>query len=1225
MTLEELYKKDINRTVNPAVSVEDKNDNTITTEIDEYVFTNTIIKGLYELLCTIRNTKKMQDGREVKVFNHVGVWIDGYYGSGKSHYLKYFNYCTDSQYSERAMNRLIEAVSAIDPMNAAAEGLPSVSDLQDMARWFKNLNRKVIMVNLLTHRDDNDKEKNNSFLKIFWNKLNAERGYSPYSFVIAQHLEKPLDKVGVLAEWQQIMKENGIDPSTSYGAVALEGEIDFAIEEARKLAPSLSYDVIRARIINNNDVISNDTFAQEVCEYLDSDKMQGDKKDRRIFFLADEVSLFVNGNGDLLGQLQEMVTQLSSVCDNRVWVLCTAQQNLETLITDCKIDKATENYGKIMGRFEVRQSLESTNAKFITQQRILDKKDEAVPALNALYDANHLAIEAQYNLPTGFKSYTDQENFVQYYPVVPFQMDLILKVFSAFQSRGFVMREVEGNERSIIRVTHATAMETREEKVGKFLTFDQFYNTMFRNSMQDRGNKAIENALTIAKEYTQNPAFAERVVNVLFMICNLLTEDQQRYPATLNNITILLIDDVTVNKGVLQQQVKDVIDFLQDKHILRSEKNDANMEVYKFYTDAEREVARDIEMAQLDQTDMPRYIKNLYLDAKAIGKMPQKVTYKDRAFQFYYVFMKDAELYTSSNSDMKVDFCLESNYDDLATHVMMTHVTANQQTFFLAPAYMQNRNLQKQFKWFCQIQKVVEAGCNDAEKQRVIDNFKARALESYRTEILPAFMDLFNTCETASGTDVLRPADLGGTTGATRLSKAMELHHANYYRQASLVDSSTMPKNQTELKARILSAIDPNEYGPLNPMSPAETEMTTIISRKLMSREPTLSELVKDFGNAPYGWAEVRTLYIINELVRRQAFDYQVSNSIASARQVANCIDSNQMAYVSLKAAQLISQQMINDFSTAWHNIFNEPMSTSTSNGNTLAETCREKLESWIESYNNYALDAGNYPFAQTIMNAAKQMGEWKKERDPQKFMQGIIGQKDAGKRLMDSANAAINFVQKQLANYQKVLTFLSNNKDNFDCLAPDMQALATELKAIETDPLPVMQSYGQKMVKLEAAIKAERNNIKAQIKAAYEAARLRLEGICQSNGVPVSFLDDINSHIQTVCTSSESLAVLSAKIITKQYEDQWAHMIVQEHNRLVAQQTPTPPVPGPATDPGTPIPSQPTPQVKTIIHQLQVQPKTLHNEQEVDAYVAAIKAELMKHIIEGQQSVQVM
>ena len=71
MKLRDLYSKPINRAVNPAVSATKFDPETEQVEIQEYVFTDEIINGLFRILDAIKNNRP---------YDHVGIWIDGYYG-----------------------------------------------------------------------------------------------------------------------------------------------------------------------------------------------------------------------------------------------------------------------------------------------------------------------------------------------------------------------------------------------------------------------------------------------------------------------------------------------------------------------------------------------------------------------------------------------------------------------------------------------------------------------------------------------------------------------------------------------------------------------------------------------------------------------------------------------------------------------------------------------------------------------------------------------------------------------------------------------------------------------------------------------------------------------------------------------------------------------------------------------------------------------------------------
>jgi len=1230
MKLKDIYNNKIEREVNPAVSITDDSENTINTEIDEYVFTDDIINNMYNLLLTIKDTKTLNNqGEWVKKHSHVGIWVDGYYGSGKSHFLKYLSYCINPTYSKRALNRLSQAVKAIDTFDKTHDIIPSSDNFKDIARWVNDANLNTCNINLLTYKDDNDKQQKHTFLSIFWSLFNKMRGYNYTEFTLAQHLEKALDEEGVLSQWHDRMKQLNFDWETPTGASALRGRrLNIALDEAKKLAPNLDYAAIRAAIQTGKDVISTDTFAYELKEYLN--KFPNDGKDARILFLADEVSMFINGNHSFLGQLQELITRCSEVCDNRVWIICTAQQNLEQVITDCHIQKTTEEYGKIMGRFEVRQSLESTSAKYITQQRILDKRPEVVADLVNLYRTKKTALEAQYNLPVGFEGFKDQESFVGYYPFVPFQLDLILKVFQAFQVLGFVMKEVKDNSRSIIRVTHATAKANCNEEVGKFISFDKFYNTMFHNSLQNTGTRAIENARNVVRYYS-DPEFGNRVVSVLFMICNLLTEDRKIFPATLDNLTILMMDNIDENKLQLKNRIQAVTDFLVDHHILRVDKNDQSIESFSFFTEAEREVAKNIESQQVDNQYKGEQLQKMFITM--LGAMRNKEKYLGRDFAFRYQFL-DHQLYPG-NKEIIVDFCFDSGQDTLSQHVMHNNIGNNQLTFFLYPLYANDKSLIKNLEWYCKVQKVVgtKNSISDVKTRNVIEDFERRASDMFKTYIEPALIDIFNKCSVASGLNELSPIDLGSLKTSDRLRKAYELHFKLLYNKAGMVQSATMPKTMAELRTKILRPILDDEYSALNPMSEAENEVLLVVNRAARTHEITLRELYNTFVEAPYGWTQHCFLYVVNELVRRRQYDYVMNNSTdVDTKYIASNIDS-QLSNISLRPAQIIPQQLINNFLSAWNNIFGLANLQATTDGRELCRRCREgqdkdSLESKIAEYNDKARIAGTYPFAEPIVNAINKMESWKLIRDPQCFFEKIISENVDGRYIIEEAKKCIRFVDTQIQNYRKVLDFIDRNRINFTCLPDDKQQSVQALEAIKDDPLPTMQTYGQLMQKVEKAIDTQKTECKKQIVAAYQLVYQQLYSICDQNGIEHDYLVVMDQIIEQK-QKEDNLLLLKQNANTQDFYSEWVKLIIDEHNDRIkkeTEQSATLPSKENLKHTSQPVqPSTPRQTIKIEPVKLVTPNKTLRNEHEVDAYIADIKAQIMEKLIEGKQAVIIM
>lgn len=165
MKFKDLYDKGLDRKVNPAVSASDLTDETVLTEIVEYVFTEEIIINLYNILTNI----KVNQG------SHIGIWINGYYGSGKSHFLKYASYCL-SQNKERCEMAFIRLIEATEDMMLHTKGMSkleqegvSVSELKALQSWYvSQADVEMVMFNIGDVHDVNADQKNslhNHFLE----------------------------------------------------------------------------------------------------------------------------------------------------------------------------------------------------------------------------------------------------------------------------------------------------------------------------------------------------------------------------------------------------------------------------------------------------------------------------------------------------------------------------------------------------------------------------------------------------------------------------------------------------------------------------------------------------------------------------------------------------------------------------------------------------------------------------------------------------------------------------------------------------------------------------------------------------------------------------------------------------------------------------------------------------------------------------------------------------
>lgn len=1198
MKLKDLYDKPIERPVNPAVSATKFDSKTIDTEIDEYVFTDEIINGLFRILDAIKNNKP---------YDHVGIWIDGYYGSGKSHFLKYLDYCITPATRERAVNRLLAAVKAIDPLDEKHNLSFDYDELLSIANWLKRATIDTCIFNLETSYD-NSTDKKKAFLHVFWNEFNGKRGFNKFNITLAQNLEKPLAEKGVFEAFKERIAEEGGDwNDPGMASDLIDNELDWVLDIAKELAPTLSVDSIRERIIKRDTNMSIDRFGMELASYL---KDKGD--DYRLILLADEVSQFINKERDRYLNLQEIITKLSEACDNKVWVACTAQQDLSEIMDDCHIAEEKDKEGKIKGRFEVKVSLKGTQPEVITQKRILDKKEEVKPELAALYNKYKAGFDLQFKLPTSYSSYETQDDFVDYYPFVPYQFKLIMQVFNSFLNLGYVAKEVKGNERSIIKVIHSTAKTNADAELGKFISFDELYNNMFEEGLQARGQKAVDNALRMARTYqTDRPErtrLAVRVANVLFMICNISQTDQLVFPATLDNVTSLLINDMETPRLNIKNEVEKVIEFLCDNNIIRREqgKNGAP-ETYAFYSEEEMKVAQLIQSQVVDNNTQAEQLKEIF--NRYITALRNKEQYKTRSFSVGLTIKQ--RTFLSNNPDVQVEFVMDADYET-AEQLALQNSNVNRMVYYVGPLYRDNKRLYNAFYWYCQANRYMATPVTSEDNKKTRDEFEKRANELYDGIIRKEFEKILDTCPIVSGLSVIDEAELGQKRGNDRYRVAMDKHLSSIYTKANLVDYPSMPRTTEQLKKAILRNVNPGDYDGMNAvLTDAEHEVEIYLNKQFA--EVNVSDVLAKFAKAPYGWDNICTLYIINELVRRHNRDYSYANNPnVETSTVANRIVSESNKFT-LRQAKVISPQVIQNFIATWKEIFGISAVPSSTDSTQLFRACRDiesdrSLAKFIKGYKDIEQQIAGYQFCQPIREAIDLFESWLNERDPQKFFNLVIAAKDEAKVLIDKCKEVVQFTHDQLDTYKQLIQFLDDNQYNFPFVPMEMQGAVTDFNKLKNDPWPIsgLRGYIKLQRQLSGILDGVRDELREKIKAAYTDMFDYLKQVAEKQHVPESVLSDRETVIRVKTTPTNILVLQNNANTDTFYQEQV--------DKIMSYNPPQPP--GGEGD-GKPEPPK-TPDKRIRKASLQTKTKLpITNAEDIERYLEGLRQQLEKLLVD--------
>jgi hypothetical protein len=290
-------------------------------------------------------------------------------------------------------------------------------------------------------------------------------------------------------------------------------------------------------------------------------------------------------NRELMLNLQTVVEDLGNYARGKVWVIVTSQE---------KIDAVTkvrgEDFSKIQGRFSTRQNLSSANTDEVIKRRLLAKKQVAEETLQLDYEAREQSLRNMLSfgsntgaLRSGYKS---AEDYAASYPFIPYQFELLQKVFDKIRVQGEAGKHLSRGERSLLNAFQEVAVLLGEENSGRLANFAQFYDTL--ESFLDT---PVKSTIRKAKNRDGMEPFDLDVLRTLYMIKGI-----EGLPASLENITTLLINHVDAIKNEIERRVSRSLEKLI-RHVLINQNAD---HTYSFLSDEEQEINQEIKNTALN-------------------------------------------------------------------------------------------------------------------------------------------------------------------------------------------------------------------------------------------------------------------------------------------------------------------------------------------------------------------------------------------------------------------------------------------------------------------------------------------------------------------------------------------------------------------------------------------------------------------------------------------------
>ena len=543
----DLLSRDLARRIEEVIQVDQAEEEAVFTEVDEYIATDAIRDLYAELFDAV--AKAPAEPNEA-----IGVWVSGFFGSGKSSFAKNFGYALQNgavkgkSFSTRFKERIADK---------------RVDDLLDLIN--ARFPTEVIFFDIAKEQDTRRvTQRISEFLYVV---LLRHLGYAE-DFDIAE-LEIELEAEGKLDLFvQECTKLHKQDwKIVRKGAQRVSRASAVLHEIDRKTYPSADSWTHSQR---NRDTAVPLSKVVERCFELVARRRPG----KALVWVIDEVGQHVARSDDKIEDLRAVVQEFGLVGRNLVkakkivapaWVIVTSQEKLEEVVS--ALDSKRVQLAKLQDRFRHRVDLAPSDIREVATKRVLAKTKEAVPRLAGLFDNNQGQLNAALRLErTTRKTETSEADFVQFYPYPPHYIDLSIGIVSGLRLQPGAPKQYGGSNRTIIKQAYEMLVSDRtdmkSQPIGALVTLDRVYELVEGNLTTEKRTD-IDAIGQRFKGDAEDKGWAVRVAKV---VC--LLEFVRDLPRTEANVAAFLVDEV--GKAAPLAPVQTAIKKLQAAQFVRN-------------------------------------------------------------------------------------------------------------------------------------------------------------------------------------------------------------------------------------------------------------------------------------------------------------------------------------------------------------------------------------------------------------------------------------------------------------------------------------------------------------------------------------------------------------------------------------------------------------------------------------------------------------------------------
>ena len=822
--IHEIFYRPINRKIDRVVKVDNDDPTVIKKELEEYILTPQLERHFSDALEAVIDTEHTQT-------EDVGMWVSGFFGSGKSHFMKILGHIlANREFADtRAAEMFRDRIEGNEMLDGAVSAVNS------------KFESEVMMFQIGAKADATGSE---SITEIIHREFNISRGYASMPWVA--QMEQQLESRGVYNEFVATIEANtGKDwIEARKDAFFVRSDMETALVEGTNEFDN--EDEARRAIddVQNNILINASTLAEDIVEYVEQQEAEtGDN--HRYFVFIDEISQFIGDDGQLLLELQSIVEEFGQKGKGKIFLGVTSQEQLQQLIPGVLEKEAEES--KVIDRFPHRFDLTSENLDKVVRDRVLSKKGEFRGAIGELYDEHEGILSARYKLDSSqsLKPIT-RENFIDCYPFLPYQLDILPEMFKAL-GKG-TDDQLAGSERTLIDVTQSVLKDEDHlynDELGALVTLDMIFDEI-SNDIPTTDVQSIREARPKDADHET----ARRVLKSLYLLQQL-----SWIPNTADNIATSLQTELGPTQE-LESNVEDTLDALVDAgYVGRSE------EGYRFLRETERELENEIKGIEVGPGDIRRSSKRFLND---LLDETSRINYDGKTFQVN-LSIDGEEISSKGHINLKTYSPIYQRYEDLDPDGLKTQSFSEEDTLYWIADNEKQHSIYQRLKSIFQINTVVKEKRGEQlsqEEQEALGQ-KQEDLQRLRNEVKREFKRSFQRGVLIYNGDT-EEFDTTSTSLSSLASRKTDNAIPKVFTSFKHGSASVRDRHIEQIFGDLAGSSNPSVFSELAVVQDgeliAEARIASELEDEIQRREKagesrSGSELIDYFAEPPYGWS----------------------------------------------------------------------------------------------------------------------------------------------------------------------------------------------------------------------------------------------------------------------------------------------------------------------------------------------------------------------------------